>query len=82
MISSKIWASKHLSGYIYLNIIRLAITLSIVFLHYVSLMAGHCLGGLHYEFIGLEFWQPFLTTAMRYLKENVNEYKPKFSNKQ
>jgi hypothetical protein len=44
-------------------------------------MVGHCLGGLHYEFIVLEFWQPFLTTAMRYLKENVNEYKPKFGNK-
>jgi hypothetical protein len=44
-------------------------------------MVGHFLGGLHYEFIGLGFWQPFLTTAMRYLKKNVNEYKPKFGNK-
>jgi hypothetical protein len=68
MISSKIWASKHPSGYIYLNILRLAITL-LGFLHYIPLMVGHCLGGLHYEFIGLGFWQPFLTTAMRYLKK-------------
>jgi hypothetical protein len=34
-----------------------------------EVMVGHCLGGLHYEFLGLEFWKPFLTTAMRYFKK-------------
>jgi hypothetical protein len=69
MISSKIWESKRPSGYIYLNIIRLVITLLVGFLHYITMMVGHFLGGLHCEFIGLGFWQPFLTTAMRYLKK-------------
>jgi hypothetical protein len=59
----------------------LAITPLDEFLHYIPLMVGDFLGGLHYEFIGLVFWKPFLTTAMRYLKKKVHEYKPKFNNK-